>query len=261
MADNLAVAGAQELDLNGVLVLRAACNRQQSTKCLVDTLSNLETYLALPGSMNSSSVKRHFLRFSVASDFTVTRAAHHRCNFILPISPSIDELLRATFAGTTGAIVLKALGPGAIISEITAIASQTGSAEQTVHSDGNWDASVPRVLTMFVALHDIADESMGPTRFYPKTHNPSCFADNMWRSPSDRATTQRESVWFKLRAGDAVLMDSTTWHYGSANVSGQTRTLLSVSFTCPSTSSAAAAASNVEGTALESPLRLVDFMR
>ena len=38
------------------------------------------------------------------------------------------------------------------------------------------------------------------------------------------------AVTFELRAGDAVLMDSLTWHAGGANTSDRTRTLLSASF-------------------------------
>ena len=76
-------------------------------------------------------------------------------------------------------------------------------------------------------MHDILDEAMGPTRFCPKTHMPNCFPNNKWIPPMENLVANRNPIWFKMVAGSAVLMDSTTWHCGSANTSNQNRTLLS----------------------------------
>merc|ERR1719494_912820 len=79
-------------------------------------------------------------------------------------------------------------------------------------------------------MHDILDEAVGPTLFCPKTHKPSCFSGDKWIPPTESLAADRNPTWFPLRAGDAVLMDSTAWHCGSANTSDQNRTLLSFSF-------------------------------
>ena len=103
--------------------------------------------------------------------------------------------------------------------------------------------------------HDIDDEAMGPTRFWPETHAPRCFPgrtsssttsslaclpsvyllpDERWLPPTEARVAQRPpSCWFALSAGDAVLMDSLTWHCGGTNSSGRRRTLLSASFVEP----------------------------
>ena len=90
-----------------------------------------------------------------------------------------------------------------------------------------------RHVTLFLALHDIDDEAMGPTRFWPKTHAPRCFPDERWLPPTEALAAERSSCWIALRAGDGVLMDSLTWHCGGANSSGRRRTMLSASFVEP----------------------------
>ena len=79
-------------------------------------------------------------------------------------------------------------------------------------------------MTVFIALHDLLDERMGPTFFWPNTHAPP------WRPPTEALAAERRSVWYALRAGDAVLMDACTWHRGGANTSGFRRTLLAATF-------------------------------
>merc|ERR1719373_189843 len=96
---------------------------------------------------------------------------------------------------------------------------------------------------MFLALHDVLDEAMGPTRFCAETHAPQCFPAGTWLPPPDpysrtdpqaaQKLAENPLVWFGLHAGDAVLMNSTTWHCGGANASEQRRHLLSLSFVEP----------------------------
>ena len=83
---------------------------------------------------------------------------------------------------------------------------------------------------MFVALHDVLDERMGPTYFWPSTHAPRCFPGEVWRPPTELLAANLRSVWYALHAGDAMLMDACTWHRGGANTSGFRRTLLAASF-------------------------------
>lgn len=121
-----------------------------------------------------------------------------------------------------------------------------------VHSDGNWGALLPRTMTMFLATHDIHDEAMGPTRFIPDTHVPACFPGGVWLPPTAaNGVNEREHVWHGLAAGDATLMDSTTWHCGGGNTSDKKRVLLSISFT-----------QSVAGLSADAPpcLRLGDFV-
>ena len=71
--------------------------------------------------------------------------------------------------------------------------------------------------------------AMGPTRFCESTAFPGCFPDGKWRPPEDENSgpdpiareklAQAPPVAPDLKAGDAVLTDSTTWHGGGGNVS------------------------------------------
>ena len=132
-------------------------------------------------------------------------------------------------AGEAGVILSEALGRDAELRELQVIVSEPGAAAQDVHSDSNW--GVERLVTVFIALHDLLDERMGPTFFWPNTHAPRCFPPGgVWLAPTASLAAERRSVWYALRAGDAVLMDACTWHRGGANTSGTRRTLLAASF-------------------------------
>jgi len=159
----------------------------------------------------------------------------HRCSndFTLPFSPSVEAVLRSVLAGEAGEALVSALTCDAELQELTAITSEPGATGQSIHSDDNWSATAPRRLTIFLALHNVVDEAMGPTRFYPGTHAPCCFPGERWLPPTAALAAERQSAWFELRAGDAVLMDSLTWHCGGANASEWRRTLLSASFVAP----------------------------
>ena len=133
-------------------------------------------------------------------------------------------------SGAAGAALLATLGPNAVLCECTVIAAEPGATAQEVHSDGDWSATSPRVVTMFIALHDVLDEASGPTYYCPETHAPRCFSSGRWLPPSDAQAEARTTTWFALHAGDAVLMAQTCWHYGGANTSERRRTLLCVSF-------------------------------
>ena len=151
-----------------------------------------------------------------------------RSEFQLPFSPCFGTALRAALAGEAGALLVAALGRDAELRELQVIVSEPGAAAQDVHSDSNWGTE--RLVTMFIALHDVLDERMGPTRFWPNTHAPRCFPGEVWRPPTELLAANLRSVWYALRAGDAVLMDACTWHRGGANTSGTRRTLLAASF-------------------------------
>ena len=118
---------------------------------------------------------------------------------------------------------MAALGRDAELRELQVIVSEPGAAAQDVHSDSNWSADAPRLVTAFVALHDLLDERMGPTRFWPNTHAPRCFPGEVWRPPTELLAANLRSFWYALHAGDAVLMDACTWHRGGANTAARPR--------------------------------------
>eukprot|EP00941_MAST-03F_sp_MAST-3F-sp1_P003723 g3723.t1 len=196
--------------------------------------------LLLPG---STSENRHFQRFSLPLKRTSIGRLEptHQRDFEPHFSPKVEAVLRATLAGPAGAILEAALGRKAELCELTAITANPGATKQGLHADACWTETAPRLITIFLALHDILDETLGPTRFCPETHVPRCFPGETWHPPPDRYSrtdprsaeklAQTPPIWFPLHAGDAVAMDSTTWHQGSANTSSDSqRTLLCISF-------------------------------
>ena len=222
---------ATQLNATGVCVERIACDTQHCDDCLAAFVEATDSYLALPGSMNESS-KRHFIKVPTIPGFTLERRPEHRRDFVLPMPEPLEVVLRTVLSGNVGSILVDALGVDAQICEITAIVSEPGATAQAFHGDNCWRASDPRLVTIFLALHDILDEAQGPTYFCPHTHVPECFPGNEWLAPTPALVAERDGgVWFELHTGDAMLMESTTWHCGGSNTSERRRTLLSVSFT------------------------------
>ena len=224
------------LSRDGVFVTRAACPEAAGAACaacLAAGLDGLERKLALPQTMaermRSGVSLRHFVPICTASA-AVAESATTRNEFRMPFAPCFAAALRAALAGEAGALLVAALGRDAELRELQVIVSEPGAAAQGVHSDSNWSADAPRLVTMFVALHDLLDERMGPTHFWPNTHMPRCFPGEVWRPPTPSLAANLRSAWYPLRAGDAVLMDACTWHRGGANTSGTRRTLLAASF-------------------------------
>ena len=234
---------------DGVAVTRAACPEAAAAACaacLAAGLDGLERKLALPQTMaermRSGGVSlRHFVPICTTS--TTIENPTTRSEFRMPFGPGFAAVLRAALAGEAGALLVAALGRDAELREVQVIVSEPGAAAQDVHSDSNWSADAPRLVTVFIALHDLLDERMGPTYFWPHTHAPRCFPPSCrWLPPTASLAAERRSVWYALHAGDAVLMDACTWHRGGANTSGTRRTLLAASFVASDRDAAAAAA-------------------
>ena len=204
------------LSRDGVAVTRAACPEASvaCAECLAAALDGLERKLALPQTMAErmrGPSLRHFVPVCLAS---------------AAVEEPFATALRAALAGEAGALLEAALGRDAELRELQVIVSEPGAAAQDVHSDSSWGAS--RVITAFVALHDVLDERMGPTHFWPQTHAAP------WLPPTEALAANLRSVWYALRAGDAVLMDACTWHRGGANTSETRRSLLAASFVASS---------------------------
>ena len=228
-------ATADELAKSGVCVARGACNEGVCAACLLEVLAALDRMLSLPASMNATACDRHFVRFATSLEANVVEAPAHRRDFIVPLAPWVRAVLNAALAGQLGEVLTHVLGREAQLSELTAITSEPGAAEQAFHSDTNWNATDARRLTVFIALHDLLDEALGPTSFVPRTHAPHCFPDDRWLPPTTARFAGHHAIWFALRAGDAILFDPCTWHRGGANASiaGERRTLLAVTFVEP----------------------------
>merc|ERR1719203_2574707 len=229
---------AAELNECGVCVAHDAVERRTCAACLAEVHEQLQRMLLLPGHVYDN---RHFLRFPTARGATTHKEPTHQRDFTPPWSSCVEAVLRDFLASPAGEILVEAVGRDAEMVEMAAIISDPGATAQAIHSDSCWSATSPRLITVFLALHDILDEVLGPTRFCPGTQNPSCFPEGAgWLAPPDAYTQphpQAEAklaevppVWFAMNAGDAVLMESTTWHLGGANTSEQRRSLLSFSF-------------------------------
>ena len=219
---------------------RAACEKSACAACFAEIQHGLERMISLPGAAPFGG--RHIVQIAVSGK-PVTEATH-RSNFALPFSPAIESLVRACLSGAIGAILVNALGPVAELCEATVVAAEPGATAQQMHSDGDYSATSPRLITLFIALHDVLDEAMGPTFYCPETHAPRCFPGGSWMPPpgDSQAQAERPPVWFALHAGDTVIMEQTCWHFGGANTSVQRRTLLCVSFIEVQTTPTAAAA-------------------
>lgn len=230
--ETAAVVG--ELHRCGLAVLRGACDGTIADVCHDDVTRSFDQMLSLPQTMAEASRPngRQFLTFATFRDHRTPAAPGHRRDYVLPIAGSVEAVLRAALCGPAGAVLADALGADAELCGANAIAAEPGAAAQAVHSDGEWAEVAPRVITMFLALHDVVQKDMGATLFFPATHTPQCFPGRRWHAPTEAIVAQRsdQPLWFALHAGDAVLMDSRLWHAGGANTSSRRRTLLSVSF-------------------------------
>ena len=135
------------MDLNacGVVVAHAAGSKDLCKTVLGELLVHLERMLALPGSISSGLPERHFLRFAT-SPATAIKEASHRHDFMMPLSPSVEALLRSVVSGSVGASLLATVGQDAKLCELTGIICEPSAASQAVHSDGSWTASGPRLI-------------------------------------------------------------------------------------------------------------------
>jgi len=200
---------------DGLCVIKQACDAKITQNCYEEVMRGLSSMFELPGSDST----RYFQAISITP--LSKRPFTHRSEWMLPLSPTVLAVLKSVLSGEAGAALLQEMGPEADLLEMTMITSLEGAHLQYVHSDGSPNA--PRVITMFMALHDIVDEAMGPTRFWPGTHKNST-------PPTAENVDHSQSKWFRLNEGDAILMDHLTYHCGGANNQPKMRTLFSASF-------------------------------
>jgi hypothetical protein len=228
---------ADDLRENGVVVVRNTVPTDLCQAYCDEAVQACLKYDALPLSMaerNRGNTHRVFLPISVqpGEQQQQQQQQQQRTGFLLPLTAILRSLLQALLSGPVGRVVAETVGDRAKLTGMLFIASDQGSKAQDIHRDGDYGAALPKIVTLFVALHDILDEGMGPTRFIPRTHAPCCFPDGQWLPPTPQnGVHERETMWFPLEAGDTVVMESTLWHAGGANTSTRKRILLSLSFT------------------------------
>ena len=224
---------SSELKKRGLVVIREVCTKSQCDTCMSELTKGLDVMMKLPAPMNEQKPERHFLGFPVSKSTPSPKDFSHRRDFRMSMSKNTIELLTSIIKQSPAGSVLKeVLGDDGELIELTAIVSEPGAKSQDIHADGDFNPLAPQIVTMFLALHNIVDESLGPTRFYPETHKPEFYSDKKWVAPTEDAVKEKgEYDWYKLNAGDAIIMDQCTWHGGGANTSNRKRTLLSLSFT------------------------------
>ena len=193
-----------EHEENGFSVHAGACEKEVTQACFDFICERLQKYLSLPAAMSSAQSKRHFLPISTTPSFTEAKEYFHRSGFMLPMVPCVEFVLKSLLSGSAGTLLENLLGNNAVLREATAIISQPGVTSQAFHSDGNWDDLRPRVITVFLALQDIFDEIMDLHDFALKRTSQAVF----WKMDPTDGTTMlgRNPTWFKLSAGDAILM-------------------------------------------------------
>ena len=259
------------LEENGVCVKRNICDGSLCETFLLEADKAFDRMLALPGAMSSTSSmpspsgNRHFITIATSSHDSKTieqMEFSHRRDFRLPYSPLVESVLvrclnsnesprclentnervnsRHNSRRSVGCILTEVLGENAELSALSVIRSEPGCAAQSFHSDSEYCDSNPRICTVFLVLHDILEETLGPTEFYANTSSPCHFENNIWVPPTpdniqlklrSHSNTSYTRLWFgPLYQGDAVLMDSCTWHRGGANTSNEMRTILAISF-------------------------------
>ena len=256
---------------NGVCVKRSICDGSLCEIFLLEADKAFDRMLALPGTMSSmssmspTSGNRHFITIATSPHDSKTieqMEFSHRRDFRLPYSPLVESVLvrclnsnesprclentnervnsRHNSRRSVGCILTEVLGENAELSALSVIRSEPGCAAQSFHSDSEYCDSNPRICTVFLVLHDILEETLGPTEFYANTSRPCHFENNVWVPPTpdniqlklrSHSNTSHTRLWFgPLYKGDAVLMDSCTWHRGGANTSSEMRTILAISF-------------------------------
>jgi len=170
----------------------------------------------------------------------------NRCDLTIPlgdeiISKALEESLCKSPVGSTIASIFT---EDAILHEFSCLMSDSGSQRQNVHPDTPYlDGKGPVLYTCFIALQDVRLD-MGPTTWFPRTHNKEAhdaFKDSSpseseggGDSPKDNLIKTQSAVLGTLSKGSCAIFDSRTLHCGTANKSDQSRALFYFSFKNPS---------------------------
>ena len=165
--------------------------------------------------------------------------------------------LRLHFRGAVRAAVLEAVAAvapllaevitdEALICELACIVSDPGAPRQQLHADTKIGPDQGWLVSMFVALQDVASD-MGGTVIVPSSHRAELHADfhaaccSGGSEESACTASDAQEDWavsrgaqrFEGRAGDALLFDSRVLHCGGANTSAKRRRMLYVTWKIP----------------------------
>jgi ectoine hydroxylase-related dioxygenase (phytanoyl-CoA dioxygenase family) len=130
------------------------------------------------------------------------------------------------------------LGPGFLLYNLSAIIMRRGSLAQQTHSDQimfPFTTPIPLIANAFFMITDF-DEQRGGTRFVPGSHlwdyklSYSVITNDNGEVVDMEEDAKFEWVSPEAPAGTALLFDARTIHGGGANVSGETRTAVSMAF-------------------------------
>mmetsp|Transcript_26201 Transcript_26201/g.40186 ORF Transcript_26201/g.40186 Transcript_26201/m.40186 type:complete len:396 (-) Transcript_26201:2111-3298(-) len=167
----------------------------------------------------------------------------NRCDLTMPLGEEViyrglvDSLCNSAVGQTMQAL----LGKKAVLYEFSCLISDPGSDRQVVHPDTPCVTKDedPVLYTCFMALQDVRMD-MGPTVWFPKTHNVEThdiFKDTNAaegeESPKDELLRTQPSVLGLLPKGSCAIFDSRLLHCGSANMSDDPRALFYFSFKNP----------------------------
>ena len=216
-----------DLESRGVIRLNGVLSAEFCDKCLAET-----NRLLLVSQLGGTD---HFVE-SRATGFGNVDASTKRWDMFLPhVGCFYDAMTSMLGKSTPLTNLFEALfeGSDAEFFEYAALVSDSGSLSQRIHSDTTHQTRCP-VYTVFIALQDIT-KAMGPTLFIPGSHDKA--HHEQFRRNKHQWLTEANYEEGTLSRGDVVVMDSRTFHCGSANDSSQRRALLYFSLLNPLTTS------------------------
>jgi len=167
----------------------------------------------------------------------------NRCDLTIPLGAEIisEALEESLCKSPVGSTIASVFGDDAILHELSCLMSDSGSQRQNVHPDTPFiDGKGPVLYTCFIALQDVTLD-MGPTTWFPRTHNKEshdAFMDTYESegggdSPKDKLIKTKPAVLGTLSKGSCAIFDSRTLHCGTANRSDLSRALFYFSFKNP----------------------------
>ena len=197
------------LESNGLVVARGLVVNPILSDSLKAITEAFDRHAALPGPLSAAAPTRVFLPVQTSPNAPMNDTPTHKRDFKLPFE-TIEPLLKSALGRAASEYELLRYLPDPDVMEITVIRGLPGADAQEWHADSSWSSS-SKMITMFLALHDVVEESMGPTWFVSNTHRPACFDDDVWIPPTPSLVEERGPVWFELNGGDGVLMEVRRW--------------------------------------------------
>lgn len=192
---------------------RCDCSSKKASEFL-NTFGFLVVRDFLPKSLNSSLHSEYDHLWSDGWQ-KVTPTIHqgfNRADCELNLVEPALSVLRE-FAQTLRKTLVTKLGEDPTIEELAVLVSFPGAAEQPFHPDSEPDPNAATLITAFIPLVDLS-LSMGPLEIVPGSKGKEAIPDDM------------PSIVLDVKAGTAIVMDSTTWHRGRDNVSQVARPVL-----------------------------------